>query len=530
MSVSWRSRAGVIAVAVTGALGAFAGQAAAQATYEPGVTLRTYFLAQGPTTTCTLKSGQTPNVDKLMSTIDWTTAAQFADGREDNYQSTVLARLNIATAGEHTFRLTSDDGSVLRIDGNVVVDHDGLHGDTSKDGAVTLTAGNHDLRIDYIEAGGGQVLKLEWRAPGSSSFVVVPSSVLSTEAGVVRVTAPGNKYCEGATDTAGDGLRLDTVNPNYTLTDIRPTAFQPKVSGMDFLPDGRMVLTTTGDVSSGGWVPNPESGEVYVLDKVTGTTTKEQVTYTKVAGALKNPMGIQVVDGRWYVSEREGLTELLPDGDDADTLMDHKRLASWPNGGNFHEFAFGLIHDADYFYVARSNAINNGGATTDPQPGVDPGTAIKISRSDVAGLEDRRWPAHAERHRLRPRGRHLRQRQPGCLAAGEQDGPDQAGPLLQPLHEPARPVRHQAGHAAGPVDAAQRDRQLPDEPGAAHRRSVQGPDALGRPHLRRPAARLPREGRRRVPGRGLPPLGGPRGRRQPHGDRARRRDLRRRHR
>ena len=140
------------------------------------MTLRTYFLAQGPTTTCTLKSGQTPNVDKLMSTIDWSTAAQFADGREDNYQSTVLARLNIATAGEHTFRLTSDDGSVLRIDGNVVVDHDGLHGDTSKDGAVTLTAGNHDLRIDYIEAGGGQVLKLEWRAPGSSSFVVVPSS------------------------------------------------------------------------------------------------------------------------------------------------------------------------------------------------------------------------------------------------------------------------------------------------------------------------------------------------------------------
>ena len=299
---------------------------------------------------------------------------------------------------------------------------------------------------------------------------------------------------------------------------------------MDFLPDGRMVLTTTGDVSSGGWVPNPESGEVYVLDKVTGTTTKEQVTYTKVAGALKNPMGIQVIDGRWYVSEREGLTELPPDGDDADTLMEHKRLASWPNGGNFHEFAFGLIHDDDYFYVARSNAINNGGATTDPQPGVRSGHRDQDQPQHVAGLDDRRWPAHAERHRLRPRGRDLRQRQPGRLAAGEQDGPDQAGPLLQPLHEPARPVRRPAGHAARAVDAAERDRQLPDEPGAAQRRSVHGPDALGRRHLRRPAARLPREGRRRVPGRGLPPLGRPRGRRQPHDDRARRRDLRRRHR
>ncbi len=207
MSQSWRSRAGVVAVAVTGALGAFAGPAAAQTTYENGVTLRTYFFASQPQKTCVLKSGQTPNVDKKMDTINWTTAQQFADGREDNYQSTVLARLQAATAGEYAFRLTSDDGSVLKLDGNVIVDHDGLHGDTSKEGTVTLTAGFHDLRIDYIEAGGGQVLRLEWKTPGSSSFVVVPSSALSTEAGVVRVTAPGNKYCEGATDTAGDGLR-----------------------------------------------------------------------------------------------------------------------------------------------------------------------------------------------------------------------------------------------------------------------------------------------------------------------------------
>ena len=42
------------------------------------------------------------------------------------------------------------------------------------------------------------------------------------------VTTPGFKYCEGVTDTAGDGLRLDSVNPNYDLTNIRPDAFQPQ--------------------------------------------------------------------------------------------------------------------------------------------------------------------------------------------------------------------------------------------------------------------------------------------------------------
>ncbi|MDA0139368.1 family 16 glycoside hydrolase [Solirubrobacter deserti] len=382
MSHSWIGRAGAVAVAVTGALSAFAGSAAAQTTYENGVTLRTYFLAQQPQKTCVLKSGQTPNVDKLMDNVNWSTAQQFADGREDSYQSTVLARLNAATAGDYAFRLTSDDGSVLRLDDTVVVDHDGLHGDTSKEGAVTLTAGFHNLRIDYIEAGYGQILKLEWKTPGSSSFVVVPKDALSTEAGVVRVTAPGNKYCEGATDTAGDGLRLDTVNPNYTLTDIRPATFQPKVSGMDFLPNGDLVVTTTGDVSSGGWVPNPESGEVYVVKNVAGAKGPGDVTYERVAAGLKNPMGVQIIGDKWYVSERGQLTELSADGADADALMDKKTLATWPNGGNFHEFAFGLIHDADNFYVARSVAINNGGATTDPQPGQNAGTFIKISRSD----------------------------------------------------------------------------------------------------------------------------------------------------
>ena len=377
MSRSWRSRVGAVAVAIAG-LGVFAGQAAAQLPpQEPGVTLRTFQMASAPSEICTIKSGSTPNVDKLMPVINWTLESEF--GASNNFISHVIANINIAIAGEYTFRLTSDDGSELFIDGELLIDNDGLHGEESKDGTITLSAGYHALRINYFEAGGGQILRLHWKVPGSNDFVIVPNSVLSTEADVVRVTAPGNKFCEGDTDTPGDGLRLDSVNPNYDLTNLRPPGFEPHVSGMDFLPDGRMVITTAGDVSAGGWVPNPESGEVFLLSHVTGTTSSSQVTYTKIAGNLRNPMGIQVVDGRYFVAERDQLTELVPDTN-GDGLMEHVQRATWPNGGNFHEFAFGLIHDDDYFYIARSVAINNGGATTNPQPGVNAGTAIKIDR------------------------------------------------------------------------------------------------------------------------------------------------------
>ncbi|MFD6140185.1 family 16 glycoside hydrolase [Promicromonospora sp. NPDC060271] len=344
---------------------------------EPGVTLRTYDLARDLSELCTLRSGQTPNVDQLKPTIDYSTEADFGMG--ERFIAHALANLSVPSAGNYEFRLTSDDGSRLVIDDAEVIDNDGLHGAESKEGTVALEAGFHDLRVEYFDNTNDNILRLEWRPPGTTDFVVVPSSVLSTEAGVVRVTAPGTKYCEGQDDTAGDGMRLDSVYPGYSLTDLRPEGFEPMVAGLDWTDDDRLAVLTTGSVSPGGWVENPEPGEVFLLDNVTGETSKDQVTYEKVATDLFNPLGIAVIDDSIYVSERDKLTELTdPDGDGF--YDDHRTVAEWPFGGNFHEFAFGLLHDDDYFYVNLSVAINNGGATTDPQPAPNRGTAIRVDR------------------------------------------------------------------------------------------------------------------------------------------------------
>ncbi|MFD2793072.1 family 16 glycoside hydrolase [Promicromonospora vindobonensis] len=344
---------------------------------EPGVTLRTYDLARDLSELCTLRSGQTPNVDQLKPTIDYTEEADF--GMSERFIAHALANLSVPSAGNYEFRLTSDDGSRLSIDDTVVVDHDGLHGESSKEGTIALDAGFHDLRVEYFDNTNDNILRLEWRPPGAAEFAVVPSSALSTEADVVRVTAPGTKYCEGQDDSAGDGMRLDSVHPGYTLTDLRPEGFEPMVSGMDWTDDDQLVVTTSGSVSPGGWVPDPEPGEVFLLDNVTGDTSADQVTYEKVATDLLNPMGVAVIEDSIFVSERDGLTELTdPDGDGF--YDEHTTVAEWPFGGNFHEFAFGLEHDDENFYVSLSVAINNGGATTDPQPAENRGSTIKINR------------------------------------------------------------------------------------------------------------------------------------------------------
>ncbi len=106
-----------LAAAVSGLVLTQAPAAAAVPPQEPGVTLRVYDMQVELSKLCTLKAGQTPNVDKLLPTINWS-GTEF--GVNDFFVSEVTANLNIATAGSYAFRLTSDDGSRLRIDDAVV--------------------------------------------------------------------------------------------------------------------------------------------------------------------------------------------------------------------------------------------------------------------------------------------------------------------------------------------------------------------------------------------------------------------------
>ena len=189
----------VLACALFALLAAGTARAQDPPPQEPGVTLRVFELGGAPDEICTIKPGQTPNVDKLMPTINWAGDDDFGVRRQlrrpgdRQHQHAERRHVHVPARQRRRLRLLIDDA--------LVIDHDGLHGATAKDGAVTLTAGYHALRIDYFEAGGGQQLTLEWRTPGDAAFTVVPNSVLSTDAGVVRVTAPGPQGVRGRRST-----------------------------------------------------------------------------------------------------------------------------------------------------------------------------------------------------------------------------------------------------------------------------------------------------------------------------------------
>lgn len=63
------------------------------------------------------------------------------------YTGTVM----VQKEGLYAFRVLSDDGAVLHIDGKPVVDNDGLHGPISRIGRVTLSEGAHRLELWYFQ-------------------------------------------------------------------------------------------------------------------------------------------------------------------------------------------------------------------------------------------------------------------------------------------------------------------------------------------------------------------------------------------
>jgi hypothetical protein len=68
--------------------------------------------------------------------------------------------------GSFRFRLTSDDGARLFIDGAQVIDNDGYHAIKTAEGAATLGAGPHSIAVPYWQGPGPMALVLEVARPG----------------------------------------------------------------------------------------------------------------------------------------------------------------------------------------------------------------------------------------------------------------------------------------------------------------------------------------------------------------------------
>ena len=91
---------------------------------------------------------------------DWGSGV-LAYTRSDNIMFYSSKTIYFSSAGSYKFILGSDDGSELFIDGVSKINLWSDHGYTEKSTIMSLTAGNHQFRINYYERTGGAILSFD---------------------------------------------------------------------------------------------------------------------------------------------------------------------------------------------------------------------------------------------------------------------------------------------------------------------------------------------------------------------------------
>lgn len=162
----------------------------------------------------------------------------------------------------------------------------------------------------------------------------------------------------------GFGAALTGVHPGYDLQTIRPPGFKPRVGGMDFLPDGRLLVSTWDSI-----------GAVYALDHVeTGDST--QITVQRIAEGLHEPLGLGVRGNDIFVMQKPELTQLI-DHDGDGIIDEYKSICNdFQVSADFHEYAYGLAFKENEIYANLGLAMRL--MSTEFQL-PDRGTTIKIS-------------------------------------------------------------------------------------------------------------------------------------------------------
>jgi hypothetical protein len=100
--------------------------------------------------------------------------------RDEHFGFVFDGLIRLPADGMYVFGLTSDDGAVLRVGGEVVVDHDGLHAATTRTGHAALRAGLHPFELRFFEKGGLEALEL-WIEGPDGRRVAVDATVLLHE-------------------------------------------------------------------------------------------------------------------------------------------------------------------------------------------------------------------------------------------------------------------------------------------------------------------------------------------------------------
>lgn len=131
-------------------------------------------------------AGKAPSKVIVKNTINFPSSSRPWHGLNGHFRRNWVVRfkghLQVRKTGRYYFQTTSDDGSLLFIGGQMVVNNDGLHGMRTRRGSKHLVAGRkYDTVLDFFQRGGGQGLIVKWKPPGSRTYSLLSGNSMFNE-------------------------------------------------------------------------------------------------------------------------------------------------------------------------------------------------------------------------------------------------------------------------------------------------------------------------------------------------------------
>jgi len=210
-----------------------------------------------------------------------------------------LGKIYVPVSGPYVFGTTSDDGSFLYLDGQLVVDNGGHHGDVYREGRIRLEEGFHDIRLLYFQDGGGRKIELYWTPPGGAKALVAQEQLFPVGA---ELSIPS--------------LPISGPTPQAT-----PSEPAPALGEVTFVTSWGSRGRGPGEFEGPRGVAVSLQGTVYVAD--TGNARLQVFDETGEflgewgEGVLGEPFDLAVGrDGRVYVvdTEHDGVFVFSPQG------------------------------------------------------------------------------------------------------------------------------------------------------------------------------------------------------------------------
>jgi hypothetical protein len=176
--------------------------------------------------------------------FNWGSGSPRSDIPADNFSVRWTRKLVFSQAGSYRFRVEADDGVRLWVDGVLVVDRwqDGYSLDTP---VVVLSAGSHDLRLEFFERTGGALAQLSWElVRPTSTPTPTRTPALPTHTPTATWTATPSPSPTGTATATPTGTPTATPTGTTTATPTdTPTATPTDTPTAT--PTGTSVATPT---------------------------------------------------------------------------------------------------------------------------------------------------------------------------------------------------------------------------------------------------------------------------------------------